>query len=148
MSVQPRYLRIGLGLMPCLFDTSAHAVRGLQALQAARKGLLKALKRRYCGYCIFCDMSQFTTPPLPPHPPPPLSGAQIRSIPGGGGGVLLLRNPNFGTFVRLNSNKLNYAQTLWSLMIPQPRCHKPPTEVRLLLYELILKNKGDDCGFL
>ena len=34
------------------------------------------------AYCIFCDMSQFTTPPpLPPHPHP-LSGAQIRSIPG------------------------------------------------------------------
>ena len=34
------------------------------------------------AYCIFCDMSQFTTPPPHPHP---LSGAQIRSITGGGG---------------------------------------------------------------
>ena len=42
------------------------------------------------GPLFFCDMSQFTTPHPHPHP---LSGAQIRSIPGGwvgggGGGAL------------------------------------------------------------
>ena len=39
-----------------------------------------------------------------------------------------IRNPSCGTFVALTSAKVNYAQTLWSLMVPQRRCHESPKE--------------------
>ena len=42
------------------------------------------------AYCIFCDMSQFTTP----HPPP-LSGAQIRSIPAPDKDAVIARAKHF-----------------------------------------------------
>ena len=60
-----------------------------------------------------------------------------------------IRNPTFGTFVALTSNKVNYAQTLWSpheLPTDATNLHRGSVITTKSL--LSLKSKADDCGFL